>query len=167
MREILLNLTAKIVYLRHHTIYGGIRMNVARAAPFLALAIVAVGCANQRNPPTGGGTQSNVSYDGHYGRTVQVTGVLSGGDTRWCETDRRLSLQVSNNKFSYTQPHPNVPVAMADRATVVYTASVAPDGAITGTSSANGSIEGRVSGSHMSGTMEGPGCFYSFVADRS
>jgi hypothetical protein len=29
-----------------------------------------------------------------------VTGVLSGGDTRWCETDRRLSLQVSNEWFT-------------------------------------------------------------------
>jgi hypothetical protein len=142
-------------------------MNVARAAPFLALAAVVAGCTGQRNPPVTEGAQSNRSYDGHYNGTVQVTGVLSGGDTRWCETDRQLSLQVSNNKFSYTQPHPNVPVAMADRATVVYTASIAPDGAISGTSSTNGSIEGRVSGSHMAGTMEGPGCFYSFAADRS
>ena len=112
-------------------------MNVARSVPFLALAVIVVGCASQRNPPAGGGTQSNVRYDGHYDGTVQVTGVLSGGNTSWCETDQRLSLQVSDNKFSYTQPHPNVPVAMADRATVVYTASIAPDGAITGTSSTN------------------------------
>jgi hypothetical protein len=112
-------------------------------------------------------TAPSTSYDGRYEGSVQVTGVMSGGDLRWCETDRRLSLQVSNNTFSYTQAHPNVPKAMIDRATVIYTASINPDGAITGTSSTYGSLEGRVSGSHMSGTMKGPGCFYTFAADRS
>jgi hypothetical protein len=107
------------------------------------------------------------SFDGRYQGSVQVTGVGSGGDRRWCETNRQLSLQVTNHSFTYIQPHPNAPqIASVDARTATYTGTISSEGSITGTSDVNGTIEGRLTGSHMTGTMGGYGCSYSFSADR-
>jgi hypothetical protein len=143
-------------------------MRAARAVPCLALAVFVASCAGQPDARTGGENQSAAStaYDGNYTGTVKVTGAMSGADVTWCETDPRMSLQGRNSAFRYTQPHPKAPATFADRSTVTYEATVAADGAISGSSSVNGSIKGRITGAHMEGTLMGLGCFYGFAADR-
>jgi hypothetical protein len=107
------------------------------------------------------------SSDGRYQGSVQVTGVDSGGDISWCETDRKLSWQVTNHMFTYVQPHPNAPhPASVDTRTTAYSGAISSDGSIRGTSNYSGAIEGRLTGSHMTGSINGAGCQYSFSADR-
>jgi hypothetical protein len=107
------------------------------------------------------------SIDGRYQGSVQVTGVGSGGDISWCETDRQLSWQVTNHTFTYVQPHPNAPhPASVDTRTATYSGTISSDGSIRGTSNFSGTIEGRLNGSHMTGAINGAGCYYSFSADR-
>ena len=92
-----------------------------------------------------------------------------------CAVDPHLSWQVTNNQFTCVQRHPNLagsdPTAVehaTSATTVTYTATIAPDGIIAGTSGdMNGIISGEVSGAHMSGRIEGLLCGYTFNADRS
>jgi hypothetical protein len=140
----------------------------------LALGALIAGCSHQPAATAGiGQTAPNqVSFDGHYEGSVQVTGVATGVDRHQCATNPRLSLEVIHNTFSYIQSHPDVageantptydPKAMA----VTYSGTIAPNGLITGNSGLGGSIQGTVSGTHMSGTINGLLCGYSFTADR-
>ena len=50
-----------------------------------------------------------VSWDGVYRGTIQITGIGSSIDRRWCETDPQMTVQVAAGKFSYAMPHPNAP----------------------------------------------------------
>jgi hypothetical protein len=128
------------------------------------------GCAAQAPAPAGGSAAAapSVSFDGHYDGTVQLVGAASGFDPHQCATDPRLSLQVTNSEFTYVQPHPNAGAMAQRETTATYTATIAPDGTIRG-SSANlsGGMSGRVTGTHMSGQINGVVCYYSFAADRA
>jgi hypothetical protein len=71
-------------------------------------------------------------------------------------------LQVTNYAFSYAMPHPHAP----DNPTQVYRATIASDGTFSATLH-SGEMNGRIVGGHMSGTINGSLCVYSFSMDRS
>ena len=129
------------------------------------LAAFLAGCAaSERAPPVAKAapTPAAVSWDGTYRGAVQITGLGSGTDRRWCETDPEIVIEVKQNRFSYAMPHPNVPGDF----TPVYAATIASDGTFI-SQIGTGSIHGQVNGSHMSGTIDGSACVYSFSLNRS
>ena len=120
------------------------------------------GCTAPRAPlPT-----PAVSYDGRYQTTVEFV----SGDPRMCATEPHVLLQVTNNQFTYAQPHPNIagtsPTLTRQATTSTYVAAIDPQGNISGTSDLNGSISGHIDGTHMTGRLVGLLCSYSFDADR-
>ena len=153
---------------RQHT---GIDMNLLRFIGLLGLVAVTGGCANQpASTSTGSATPAN--FDGRYTGSIQVSGAASGADPQQCATDPRLSVQVTNNAFSYVQSHPNAAnTALGftpEAVSATYTATIDPDGSVSGDSGdLNGVIVGRVSGTHMTGTISGLLCFYTFSVNRA
>jgi hypothetical protein len=138
------------------------------------LGFAAWGCSGPAPSKTGALVPSapTGTYDGHYEGAVQVTGAASGTSRQQCATDPRISFDVRNGKFVYTQSHPNVagsaPDLTAQATTPVYNVTIAPDGFISGNSDVFvGTIAGRVTGSHMVGQINGELCYYSFQADRA
>ena len=128
----------------------------------LLAATTIVGCTPAQSPPSSAVAPAAVSWDGIYRGSVQITGIGSGTLRSWCETDPQIVFQVSNNAFSYAQPHPNAP----NNPTPVYAATIAPDGTFN-TTLASGTMRGRVTGTHMSGEIDGSVCVYSFALDRA
>jgi len=128
----------------------------------LLAATTVVGCTPAQSPPSSAVAPSAVSWDGTYRGSVQITGIGSGTLRSWCETDPQIVFQVSHNAFSYAQPHPNAP----NNPTPVYAATIAPDGTFN-TTLASGTMRGRVTGTHMSGEIDGSVCVYSFALDRA
>jgi hypothetical protein len=140
----------------------------AAGGPVIIVTVVASQPASvTRGQPSPGG----VSFDGRYEGSIEVTGIVAGGAPRQCAVDPRLSLEVRNNAFSYTQQHPNLvntaPGLTAEATAPTYNATIAPDGSIKGDSgSFSGTLDGTVTGTHMSGTITGFACYYKFSADR-
>jgi hypothetical protein len=134
----------------------------------LATGLVLGGCTPPPPPPP---PAPVVSYDGTYVGTVTLTGVGAGVPREGCVTNPGLTLQVKNNAFTYVQTHPNSNVTAPGMATVsattTYTVAVAPNGSFTGQSEVAGTMSGTISGTHMSGMIEGIVCVYSFSADRT
>ena len=57
---------------------------------------------------------------------------------------------------------------LRDAATSIYNASIAPDGTIKGLSNETNTVmDGRVSGTRMTGQVYGLLCYYAFAADRN
>jgi hypothetical protein len=128
------------------------------------LAVVALlGC----NPPSQSVSvapavpPTTASWDGAYRGTVEITGLGSGIQKQWCETDPQMSVQVAGNKFGYAMAHPNTP----GNPTMVYSAAIGPDGSFR-SDIGTGVMTGRVSGIHMAGMIDGSACVYSFAMDR-
>ncbi len=149
-------------------------MKISRCLFYLVFGATVAGCTNQSASMAGAGSASTpaVSFDGRYVGSVQVSGAASGTDERECATSPQISLQVTNNRFTYLQPHPNLantaPGVTAQNTAATYVATISADGLISGDSGdLGGTIQGRVSGTHMSGTINGLLCFYEFKADRA
>jgi hypothetical protein len=129
------------------------------------IAVVAIaGCSPPPPSAASGATapQPAVSWDGAYRGTVQITGLGSGIQRQWCETDPQMVVQVTDNKFGYAMPHPNTP----GNPTMVYSAAIGPDGSFRSEIGA-GVMTGRVTGVHMTGLIDGSACVYSFAMDRT
>jgi hypothetical protein len=132
------------------------------------MAVIAVAAiAGCNSPPQSVSVGSTapppaVSWDGAYRGTVQITGLGSGIQRDWCETDPQMTVQVAGNKFTYTMPHPNTP----GEPTMVYSASIAPDGSFR-SDIGTGVMTGRVAGSRITGLIDGSACVYSFSMDRT
>jgi len=118
----------------------------------------------ERNAQPGSpvGATTAKSWDGTYRGTIEITGLGSGMQRSWCETEPRMVVQVTNNTFRYEMPHPNAP----DNPTPIYVATIAPDGTFKG-QIGSGTMTGRVTGPHMSGTIDGSVCAYAFSMDLS
>jgi hypothetical protein len=149
-------------------------MNISRGLLYLVFGATIAGCTNQSASTTGAGSAPTppVSFDGRYDGSIQITGVASGGSQQQCATAPQISLQVANNSFTYVQSHPNIantaPGVTAQNTAATYSATISADGSISGDSGdLGGTIQGRVSGTHMSGTINGLLCFYDFKADRT
>jgi hypothetical protein len=111
----------------------------------------------------GSPNQPAVSFDGTYQGSIRITDSAATVPKSWCETDRRLVLQVRSNGFTYVMTHPTVP----DLPIPSYAAYIYPDGSIQGQSGDMGVMRGRLTGTHMEGVINGSGCDYAFTADRS
>jgi hypothetical protein len=140
------------------------RIGLATLATGLALG----GCAAPPPPPP---PAPVVSYDGTYTGILTLTGVGAGVPREGCATSPQLALQVKNNAFTYVQAHPKANVSAPGMptvsATTTYTVAVAPNGTFSGQSEVSGTMTGAISGTHMTGTIEGIVCVYSFTADRT
>ena len=146
---------------------------MARAIACLALGCAMWGCARSAPPPNAGPGETPVSasFDGRYIGMVQVAGVASSVNPTECAVEPHLLLQVTKGSFVYVQAHPllagEMPSATPKATTPTYTATIAPDGTITGSSGDfGGKLLGRVDGTHMTGHISGMLCDYSFTADR-
>lgn len=132
------------------------------AAGVLSIVLLS-GCTPEPKvrPASAPATQA-VSWDGTYRGAIQITALGSGIQRGWCETTPQIVLQVTDNSFSYAQPHPNAP----GNPTPVYSVKIAPDGTFVAQRT-SGTMSGRIIDGHMAGTVDGSVCGYSFSADRS
>ncbi len=137
----------------------------SRTSAAIVLCSLLSGCVGAPSYLTApaGPARPGVSFDGRYQGSIRITNTSASVPRDWCDTDGRLKLQVSNNNFTYTMPHPNVP----GNPTFQYTGSIYPDGTIQGQSGDLGVITGRATGSHLEGVISGSDCEYAFTADRS
>jgi hypothetical protein len=104
-------------------------------------------------------------------RTIQLTSAssaVSGAGSNWCDTSPVISLSIQNNEFSYVLEHPNLPRDKSGFLSPIFVARVAPDGSFRA-ASPNGSaaMTGIITGSRMSGQINGTGCSYTFTAEKS
>jgi hypothetical protein len=129
------------------------------------IAVIAIaGCSPPSRSVSSGATAlpPSVSWDGSYRGTVQITGLGSGIQRQWCETDPQMAVKVAANQFNYAMPHPNTP----GTPDMVYSAAIAPDGSFR-SDIGTGVMTGRVTGTHMTGLIDGSACVYSFTMDRT
>ena len=68
---------------------------------------------------------------------------------------------MTNGRFGFVVPHPNVPGNPAP----AFPATFASDGTFSGQVIA-GMIFGQVHGRRMDGRIDGSGCLYTFTGDR-
>jgi hypothetical protein len=134
----------------------------------LALGIALAGCADQAPQPMPPPMPA-ISYDGTYTGTISVSGAATSMKDSDCATDPRFSVNVADNQFSFPLPHPAVSAntpSLRKAATPVYNASIGPDGTIKGLSNdTNTPMSGRVTGTRMTGRIDGLLCNYTFTAD--
>src|SRR5690349_20684027 len=93
----------------------------------LAVASALCACESRMEAPPPPAAPA-LSFDGTYKMSVQVTGAASGAQINWCDTTPTVVLQVTNNAFTYEQPHPNIPAQGGGTTTPTYSASIGPDG---------------------------------------
>jgi hypothetical protein len=134
----------------------------------LALAVAVAGCADQAPQPMPPPMPA-ISYDGTYTGTISVSDAAVGMKASDCATEPRFSVNVTGNQFSFPLPHPAVSAntpSLRKAATPVYNASIGPDGTIKGLSNdTNTPMSGRVTGTRMTGRIDGLLCNYTFTAD--
>ena len=145
------------------------RLAKGRIALSMALGLAAAGCAEQAPPPKPAPMPA-ISYDGTYTGTIRVTDAATSMRESDCATIPRFSVVVSGNQFSFPLPHPAVArsaPSLQKSTTPVYNASIGPDGAIKGISNdTNTPMRGQVTGTRMTGQIDGLLCNYAFTADR-
>ena len=129
----------------------------------MVLMLMTIGCAgpmgtiHSDTPPPPPVT----AFDGTFRGTIRSTHSLVAAETSWCDTPGQPAITVANGQFTYATPHPELP----GNPTPIYTATMASDGSFYG-QDISGTISGRVSGTHMEGTIDGSACLYSFTANR-
>jgi hypothetical protein len=130
----------------------------------MLLMPVLAGCAGPMGTiHTDATTAPVTSFDGTYQSTIRITSapdIVKG--TSWCATPGQSVITVVNGQFSYTVPHPDAPGNPAP----TFQATVARDGSFVGQAN-DGTISGRVSGTHMDGSIDGAACIYTFAGDRT
>jgi hypothetical protein len=82
------------------------------------VVIAITGCSPPPQSVSSGATAPPplVSWDGSYRGTVQITGLGSGIQRQWCETDPQMAVLVTANRFNYAMPHPEHGLHGCDRA---------------------------------------------------
>ncbi len=133
----------------------------------MAIAPAIGGCT----PPPPPMPAPTAAYDGTYTGKVTLTDVGAGVAVAGCVTPPNLTLQVKNNAFTYVQPHPGATVSepgtpSGASETTTYMNTVAPNGSFNGQSEMAGTMGGVITGTHMTGQIEGLECVYTFTADR-
>jgi hypothetical protein len=127
------------------------RIGMATLATGLAIG----GCTPAPPPPPP--APPAISYDGTYQGTVTLTNVGAGVPRIGCAAPPQMVVQVRNNAFTFVQPHP----------TTTYTVSIAQNGTFNGLSEVSGQMMGTIAAGHMTGTIQGIECVYSFTANKS
>jgi hypothetical protein len=103
------------------------------------------------------------AFDGTYRSTIRVANAAGAAkENAWCETPGQPIIMVANGQFSYAVPHPNIP----GNPTPSFLATFAQDGSFSG-QVVEGTISGRVDGTHMEGNISATACIYAFTGDRS
>lgn len=137
-----------------------------RAFVLAASALTLWGCADPPPP-----VLPKTSFDGHYRGTVELTAPAAGLTREQCATDRAMAVEVRGNAFTYAQPHRNLAGTGAglttESTTITYTATIAPDGILRGTSDRmGGTIAGHAGNGHIDGRIDGALCYYRFSLER-
>jgi hypothetical protein len=145
------------------------RIGLAALATGLAAGLAIDACTPAPPPPP---PAPAISYDGTYQGAVVLKDIAAGVASVGCAPNPHLVLQVKNNAFTYVQPHKSdllstTPGTGKGVASAIYTVAIAQNGSFGGQSQEAGTIAGVISGTHMTGTIEGLECVYSFTADRS
>ena len=138
-------------------------MPQVRLCPMVLMLMMA-GCAGPMVPdrPSEMAPAPVTSFDGSYRNTIRMTSssqIIKGTST--CETPGQPIITVANGQFSYAVPHPNFP----GNPTPTFQATMAQDGSFVGHAN-DGTISGRVSGTHIEGSIDGAACIYAFTGDR-
>ncbi len=102
-------------------------------------------------------------YDGSYHGSVELTYVAPLAQRTWCQTPEQVTVDISNGSLTYAQPHPTYPQSPV----INYAATVTNDSKFTGASDKGGSINGQITSTHLTGTLDGLGCSYTIDAERS
>jgi hypothetical protein len=125
--------------------------------------LIFAGCAGPMGTiHAGTATAPLTVFDGSYQTTIRITSVADEANgTAWCATPGQPIITVANGQFSYTVPHPNAP----GNPTPTFQAALARDGSFVGQAN-DGTISGRVSGTHIEGSIDGSACIYAFAGDR-
>jgi hypothetical protein len=129
----------------------------------MVLTLVLAGCAGSMGTiHADTATAPVTSFDGAYRSTIRITSVADEAKgTSWCVTPGQSIITVANGQFGYTVSHPDAPGNPAP----TFQATVAQDGSFVGQGN-DGTISGRVSGTHMEGSINGAACIYAFTGDR-
>ena len=132
--------------------------------PTLGLAAIMCACGNVQPPPPAPSAQPAVSYDGRYVGTIRPIPPVP--NPIWCDTLPSLTVLVTGNALSYTLSRPNLPPEPFYNPN--FAIHIAPDGSFNGPGGdlAIASMTGRITGTHMTGQIEGTLCSYEFAADR-
>ena len=137
-----------------------------RSLAYLALALPALaGCAGpmgtlHTNTVT---TAPVTAFDGSYQTTLRSTESFgSKMVSAWCESPGQPVVTIANGAFTYAVPHPNVP----GNATPVFTARLSDDGSFSGQIVA-GTLIGHISGTQITGTIDGSACIYELSGARA
>jgi hypothetical protein len=105
---------------------------------------------------------AGTTFDGSYRVTLRTANSAADANlASWCASPGQPVVTVTNGRFTFAVPHPNIP----GNATPVFPATIAADGSFSGQITA-GNISGLVTGTHMQGRIEGTGCLYEFSGDR-
>jgi hypothetical protein len=129
----------------------------------MVLLLMLAGCAGPMGTiHTDTPTTAVTSFDGAYQSTIRITFASDEvKGTAWCDTPGQPVITVVNGQFSYSVPHPNAP----GNPMPTFQATVAQDGSFIGRAN-SGIIQGRFSGPHIEGTIDGSACIYAFAGDR-
>ncbi len=124
------------------------------------------GCAGPmgelHQPPPG--LAAVTAFDGSYHTTIRVSNspaTVAAQTQSWCDTPGQSVITVAGGQLAYTVPHPNLPGTPAP----IFEATFAQDGSFLG-QVINGTMSGRVTGSHITGKIDGQGCLYAFDGNR-
>jgi hypothetical protein len=133
------------------------------------IAIVIVGTALSgcyppplSTPPVAEPTVTGM-YDGTYRGSVELTYVAPLAQRAWCQTPEQVIVNISSGSLSYAQPHPTYPQSPV----INYSATVTNDSKFTGASDMGGAVNGQITSTHLTGTLDGLGCSYTIDAERS
>jgi hypothetical protein len=137
-------------------------MSQARLFPVVLILMIS-GCAGSMGTiHADPATAPVTSFDGSYRSTL---GIKSAAEevkgSSWCVSPGQPIVTVANGRFSYTVPHPNVPGNPAP----TFQAIVVQNGSFAGQGN-DGTISGRITGTHMEGSIDGSACIYAFTGDR-
>jgi hypothetical protein len=132
--------------------------------PVLGLATIVCACSDAQPPPPSPPPQPAVSYDGRYVGTIRSATSIQ--NQTWCATPPSLTVLVSANTLSYSLSHPNLPHEPFYSPN--FAIHIAPDGSFNGPGGdlAIATMTGQITGSHMTGEIDGMDCSYEFAADR-
>lgn len=147
----------------------------ARLFP-LALVFALSGCAGDMGPIRPGPslpaseaatiiiTPPVTAFDGTYRNTLRVASSFGRDQdvSGWCASPGQRVITVANGRFTYEVPHPDVKLTSVPS----FTAAVAPDGSFYGGQN-EGSLSGRITGTHIEGMIDGSACVYTFSGNRA
>lgn len=140
----------------------------------LLMALAVAGCSVPSVPMPQGtipAPATSAAFDGRYSGSLQVAGAATGLDPKACSPPPGIGFDVREGRFSLTVTHPEAGLTSPDlrqKSVVVYQVLIAPDGTVNGLAEAtNTNLVGRVSGTRMTGRIDGLLCSYTFTADRA